>query len=364
MATEFGTSLSNVHKTIKALEVDGVVVRFRRSGTFVADPAAAEARPPAPRRTGGTGAVVRAKVIHLVKPDIAGDVAQRYADALTMPILQLEEALNIAGYRVDHVPVSLAPSPTEIGQVVRKLAGENAHGLALLATLGVTPDQRCEPREDPSLLLPYVDALRPFPGQICWFNWSGMSLTRWPFDAVSFMPFQEGCVAGRYLAENGVRRAIWIGVEIAGWSRMRYDGLCAAMGGAAAGPIPVEAHWYLPHKRHARKPMIDLLHHILADVAKRGDRPTIVPCGDMLAATLIEIAAEYGMQCPRDFCVVSFDNVDPTCGLNLTTVAPPVTKIGPVMAQVLTGQIARPAGGPLAINLPSCMVERATFTVL
>jgi|GEM_PF-4266021 len=355
LATQFKTSRSNVHKAIKQLEEDGLVQRYRRRGTFVKR----QKQISQPSRR--VEKVRRSGVVHLVRRDMSGISEQQSAAELSMYAYQFEETLNAAGLRVVHLPISPVPTVEELGEIAYRAAAEGSEGLAILANLAATPGHSSDLADDASLLLPYVEKLRAFPGRICWLNWAGLPLTRWPFDSVSFMPFQEGLIAGEYLVENQVRRVVWWGVETAGWSRMRYDGLRTALSDTAAAPIRLDEHWSPPSRMPAVQAKLELFGPVLDDVSQRGDRPTLVVCGDVFASMLLDVARDRGMACPRDFCVISFDNANPTCGHNLTTIAPPVTKVGGAMAEIFTGQIERRGGGPITIGLPSFVVERSTF---
>lgn len=344
LAAHFSTSRSNVNKAMKELESRGVISRHRRRGTFV-------------RR-------VHHAAIHHARQDVQSRVRQIHVVAPLQgaadmhwnsgALSQFETLVNKAGHKVVHESLPDLPAPDQLADLVGRIAQTPSAGIVILNRL-VGGKERLNHE---SALIPFVQAMLPFHGRICFFNRAGASLESWPFDAVSLAPMDEGVSVGRYLVQNGVRRAVCVGNSIQPWSRLRVAGVQAAVN-AATDSIDLRTRWVADDTNTPDA----LYESLLGEIADDSDRPTLVMPNDQYAARLLELAETHDVACPRDFCLISFDNDDRYRRFNITSVAPPAGRVGEVIGQVMCDQISRPAGAAVNLKLKSIIVERSTFTL-
>lgn len=343
LAKQFATSRTNVNQAIKALEREGVVRRYRRRGTFVAESPAGNADQALRRHKPRQGDV------HVLAPHSAGSAVVHWNHAA---VNQLESALNAAGLQVSHRSLPVHPPVAEFQQMVRSLAEESSQALVILSDL---PPEGLPAAEEDKALLPYVQALLHYPGRVCWLNRAGTSLAAWPHDAVSLSPLSEGVAVGQYLKQQNVSRVICIGVLARRWSTMRVAGVEMALE-EAAKPIEHNTVWC-----ENALSADEMFSQLLCDVVDRGDRPTIVVSNDQVAAKLLRLAHDRGVRCPDTFSVISFDNDDRYLNYNITTVAPPASHLGETIGRLVIDQVRQPGNTAIKLELKSVIVERSTF---
>jgi LacI family transcriptional regulator len=107
----------------------------------------------------------------------------------------------------------------------------------------------------------------------------------------------------------------------------------------------------------------DTVREVALPLLRRPDRPTAVfAANDISAIAVIEVAAELGLDVPRDLSVVGFDDirfarfVDPP----LTTIAQPMRDIGEASVRLLLDILHGRITTPQSITLPHTLIIRST----
>ena len=87
---------------------------------------------------------------------------------------------------------------------------------------------------------------------------------------------------------------------------------------------------------------------------------------DMMASGVYERASERGLEIGRDISLFGFDNRDISLGYRpaLSTVEPPLNKIGRRCAEIIFAQINRRRTGKKRVYLPCAILERKSVAVL
>ncbi len=308
LAREFQTNRMNAHLAIKELESAGIVTRKKRGGTVV-------------RR-----AVSRAEAMDLVSRAsrlacvfcFRGEISARHWNEDTLTVM--EQTLKQKGFSLIRVELTSPPRRRTLAHAIRENSQRNVRALTIL------PDHtRTE-----IFIRENVDLLGGFPGAVYLLNRGGLPGHGWPFHSVSIDPFSEGMMVGKRLRYLGLRHVVFLsrnGDKQAFWSLQREQGL--AMG------LHVPTNTTRPARRGS------LTHSSSYDDLCRRIRATrrplvVVAANDTCAAGFIDFAAKSGMVPPRDFSLISFDN-DPACArYDLTSVAPPLDRIGAIFGRLIT----------------------------
>lgn len=165
-------------------------------------------------------------------------------------------------------------------------------------------------------------------------------------DVVSVDDVLGGRLGTRHLLDAGHRRIAFLSnpeLEDAS-DRARWDGYCAALADAGAGPR-IRVSWSPPDDR-AR---IDGVERPLVELFTGPERVTAVfSSNDVGAIALQEFADRVELHVPRDLSIVGFDDV-PMAGLAriaLTTVAQPRDELARLGISTMADRIERRLKGP------------------
>jgi LacI family transcriptional regulator len=93
------------------------------------------------------------------------------------------------------------------------------------------------------------------------------------------------------------------------------------------------------------------------------DRPTAVfAANDLSAIAIIEIAAELGLEVPRDLSVIGFDDIPEASRSTppLTTVRQPMQRLGAAAVDLVVGLLNGETPERTHLRLPTRLVRRAT----
>lgn len=87
---------------------------------------------------------------------------------------------------------------------------------------------------------------------------------------------------------------------------------------------------------------------------------------DMIAIEVMKIAAEWGLQCPRDYSIIGFDDLS-ICEFmqpQITTVSVPKIEMGMRAVQLMLRKINEPKALPELVHLSTYLVKRASVKTL
>ncbi|WP_106816485.1 LacI family DNA-binding transcriptional regulator [Microbacterium timonense] len=99
------------------------------------------------------------------------------------------------------------------------------------------------------------------------------------------------------------------------------------------------------------------------EMLRRGDRPTaIFAANDISAMEIVKVAAELGIDVPRDLSVIGFDDIPEASKTTpaLTTVRQPMQTLGAEAARLLLTLMDGHAPAATRVTLPTRLVPRAT----
>lgn len=163
-------------------------------------------------------------------------------------------------------------------------------------------------------------------------------------------------LATEHLLELGHRRIGMItgraGLESA---RLREQGFRDAH--AAAG-IPLDETMFADGEYDPATAR-EAAHELLA----RADRPTAVfAASDLTALATMEVAADLGLDVPRDLSIVGFDNIPDSamCTPRLTTVEQPIREMGRLALELLVRQIREETLDEHHVRLPTRLLVRGS----
>jgi LacI family transcriptional regulator len=107
----------------------------------------------------------------------------------------------------------------------------------------------------------------------------------------------------------------------------------------------------------------DTVREVAHPLLSRPDRPTAVfAANDISAIAVMEVAAELGLDVPRDLSVIGFDDVPEASQASppLTTVRQPMQSLGAAAADLLIALMGGESPERIHLRLPTRLVRRAT----
>lgn len=305
LGKRFKTSRLNAHYAVKSLEEAGLVIRNKRGGTTLA-------AKPSSYKTGQLKALVSGKVcvLNQQEPELSGI---HWNERILHP---LESALREKGLELTYRNIRAISKPKEYAALLANLVSDGCKAIILIA------DGSGEGAafKRPELLSELHDQVYVFdPGQSAWLDF--------PYNCVTINLFGEGVMAAeRLVARHGLKRIAMIsekGAERA-WLKQRTAGVSCAMKrllGRAAGLESVKAEG----------PIVELLRRL-----EKENETGIVAANDKVAANLADAASEAGIKIGEGgLKIASFDDDARFLDRGLTTVAPPLDKIGARLAGMI-----------------------------
>lgn len=299
LAKRFSTNRMNAHHAVKALEGEGVVERRKRRGTRIRPDLPPESLP-----------AIRDEMVDHVRVFIHPAVPGGFRHWNDTALNEFERVLNADGLKVRYAaPPTLAE---ELEAVTEELSVVGARGLVFFAR-----------ERDLNLLLKRKDLLAGYRDRVFIVNPGVYPTDRVPFHSLSFDTFGEGMLVGAHLKERRIPQASFVKTGDSFWLNQRLDGVRCALAGSSVEFSVIEAG------REALIPLIE--ERVGASRAK----PAFITPTDKMATGLIDELSERGINVIADFHVVSFNNDPQFRHYNLTSVAPPVERIGSAAARLI-----------------------------
>jgi DNA-binding LacI/PurR family transcriptional regulator len=333
LAKSFNTNRMNAHLAVKELEKSGIVKRNKRQGTTVT------------------------KTISDVDIDNLKTTASNIVNIMASPadkrfnihwnestLLDFETIVNQKGYRVYFQ--ELPHNEKVLNECMDELSKKNSKALVILPDHGGT-----------QIILDNLECFEKYRGDIIMLDRGGIPLRAFPYHTVGFNSYEEGVVAGKYLAGKGYTNIAYFGNKVGNkvgnklpfWVKHRYEGLKFGLKGLC---IP-ECH-ILDNRDSIGKAVFER-------ITMSPEQLVIVGCNDSAATMALEYARKHGLNAPGDFHIMGFDNVLDLRSNNLTTVAIPIDKIGFAIANMIVAQLPwKKEDVILNIKLRSRIIERDT----
>ncbi len=329
LAEMFRANRMDARFAVRILEQKGVVRRKKRQGT---------------------------RLSRIPSPSLARDLTSalcREAHVIATPgndpihwshltLQEMERTLKEDGYAMVLEGLPAGADRAGLEEMLERIAAKGAAALVLMPTL-----------EETRLYLANLDLLYQYHSNIYVFDYGGTPPEKWPFHVLSLHPFGEGAQVAQYLYDSGFRRIAFLpqeGMARVYWTQQRELGLCYGLLRASNGSLRPES-WRLPSNGD----------EVCRRLAKARGRYAVVAANDQHAAWLLDRARRAGLEAPRDFSLVSFDNDPRFRSCNLTTVAPPLARIGRMIAQLVSGKLLpKEDGNRLCVSVKSEIIERGT----
>lgn len=338
LAATLGLSRSTLRSVLEIFEEEGALVRRPQSGTFLS-------AVPMPSGKGALAAIIA--------PLTGYSDLQRAHEPFWIHrvVSAFERAAAVTGLRVlvmDQFP--RRDDPCSVIDLIREAADAGAKAVVLFHALGT--------RHKLTHALAVAHDLGIHPVMVSSRSFSGLG------SEVYFDSSWGAYIATRSLLTRGHTRIGFIGSTLTEeWVRDRMNGYQNALAASDISPL---TEWL-----QVRSEALDVDETADARAAFKNwlalpklIRPTaIFAASDRLALAYIDAAKEKGLETPRDYSIVGFDN-DPRALLaGLTTVERPTDALGEAVAKVTLERLnASPEGGEaVAMRLRPILIERSSI---
>jgi DNA-binding LacI/PurR family transcriptional regulator len=306
MQSQFGTTPSTVNRALITLEQEGLIVRERRRGVFVAEQHS-RAKQHAIGLTGFDTKVLQSSYwVHLL------------------------EGIQEAVHGADMETVLLKPRST---RGLDRIDALLVHGR----------DEEAMPCIAP--LMPRVSLME---------NWPGCS-------SVLSDDFEGTRLATQHLLELGHRKIACLHYLNAPVNQQRLAGYRYAMQNAG---IAVNDKWIRDLETTDLSSLREIGRHCMVDwlASDWGEQGcTAILCqNDVVAVGVIQALREFGLDVPRDVSVIGYDGTEEGeyCTPHLTSVQIPLQQIGKTAVELLLSHLHQKPDFPISITLPVRLIIR------
>jgi GntR family transcriptional regulator, arabinose operon transcriptional repressor len=305
LAKEYQISLWSVHNAMNDLEDNDFIERRRAVGTFVKSNISMEKV----RRHKKSDS----REIHIiVSPDFF--FTKLGNDSI---LTSLESSLEAEKYDITYIDMP------NVRSKLKKLLSQLQNGS--IRALVIIPEYT-----EWKFMYDNIDLLPSCAGDIFYFNRGLGESTIFPMNCICVNPLQDSRTAASYLLEKGFRDINYIGVQSEGshnWLSERLKGFRNIISNKSP---EFSSREFILESFGERK-----FKSVCDHIATSESHPAFICCTDMIAGYVIDSASEHGYKPSKDYSIMGFDN-HPRCRKhNLTTVAPPLEEVGPVVAKAI-----------------------------
>lgn len=333
LAKDFSTNRSAVHRAIKRLENEGIVTRNKSQGTFVSL-----------NLTKADGYQLKCEMSPQIY--IVADVNKSRSihwDSSTLD--DLERRLIQGNRKV--IYKKLPETRNAFQEIMAEICESGAKAIVFL------PDQL-----DTDFLLKNKDIFSNYDGDIYMLSRGGRSTEDYPCHVLSVNPEEEGFMAGTYLVNKGFENIYFLQAKRHPhnkyWVKSRREGAKNGVLSASDGKIEMMELW--------SEKSDDEIFTIACDAIRNSQsKCAFIALNDEAAVKFIEYAKNDNLKPGKDYAVISFNNDPIWRNYNLTTVAPPIERVGETLAKmILENEWSKAKGVQLIIKLKSSIIERTT----
>ncbi|OGV51672.1 MAG: hypothetical protein A2017_10110 [Lentisphaerae bacterium GWF2_44_16] len=333
LAEKFNTSRMSAHYAIKLLEEKGLVKSNKKGGRFLLK-----------KPDTGCARELEGKFSRRVNVIASPKKSRNIFHWNETTLYEMEKHFAENGFSMSQSELPLNAGTKELEKLLEKISKGGSAALVLI------PEQ-----EEMNLYFENIELLYRYQWNIYVFNRSGAVFSGFPFHMLSLDPFSEGIMAVEYLYGKGFRKIIsWKTdtMDTSSWVSERLRGLQAGLCRASKSSLE-------PEIMNIHEPKN--LELICKKIKSSRIYPAFAALNDAYAASLIDCAGKYNLRAPDDFSVISFDNNPEFRTYNLTTVAPPLEKLGKSFVQfVCLNSFPKEEGNILNIKISSGIIERET----
>lgn len=332
LARQFKTNRMNAHRAVRMLEKERIVQRNKGQGTFV-------------KKNVGSDSLQKLKNLSTTRVHVIASLSKtRNIHWNEDSLRELEGILNSNGYEVYHKELPAKLTREYFKKVFSEIKDVGSCALVIFPEKG-----------ESSFLKDNMDIIFDYSGEIFLFDRGAVLLDRWPFHSIRLDPFGEGVMVSRYLYEHGHRDIVFLKLDDKNkmyWAEERGEGLKFGLKLVSQGKIKPDI-WNFSIESIYQK--------ACQKINKSKEKLTIVILNDGHAVDLIEYAKKNSLEVPKDFSLISFDNNSIFRKYNLTTVAPPLEKIGKMFGELICNkQSLKSDGNKISIKVSSKIIERNT----
>lgn len=325
LAKRFQSNRMNAQLAVRDLERRGFVTRQRRKGTFVNSNLSKEKITQCLART--------KKNIHVLL--FAGKTNTLHWDKTTFNVM--ESSLNEKGYTIIYKEIDRKNLKKDLEIFLKELREEGCAGLV------VFPYAYEELFSEKESFLEILDIpVYLFDKTNLYWNHPSLTCHR-----ISLDPFYEGVMLGRSLAGERMERIIYFENVDSHFAELRKDGLRAG--------LKRESSW------KGELIVLKDVKLLLEEIENGVEPPVVVFPNDARAVMVIDLLEKEGLKYPRDYYVIGFDNNPAYRSYNLTTVAPPLEKIGELFSKLILDKTWVTDDNLVTIRVSSSIIERKSF---
>lgn len=341
LAAKFNTNRMNAHRAVKQLEMNGIVERRKRRGTFVKDgtPDASILK----LRNNLTNVVQ--VFMSMQKEEMPRNselkLYSSYYHWGEETFSELENCLNSSGYKIQYadIPKSRSTLKEHFDQI---------------QAIGAKSVVFFPKRPDLPFLIDNVDLFFDHQSEIFLVNRGTNPPDELPCHVLTLDPFSEGVMAARYMWQKYKCPILFIAntVEenLAYWAKRRLAGVRAYLKtvGCADFTFKGNEHFVIQQECYEF-------------LRSRNEKVGIIALTDQTSSYYIDYFSENGMKAIDDYYLIAFDNDPRLRDYNLTTIAPPVKNLGNLLgSMIIKDTLHLNDGLTLSLRLQSRIIERNT----
>jgi DNA-binding LacI/PurR family transcriptional regulator len=326
----FNTNRMNAHLAIKKLEHFGIIRRNKRQGTFVH-------KIPSPITTGELKSINirRVCVLNHNSPQIS-------KIHWNERIISAFEG-NIRKSKIEMVfkDISHVNSQEEFYDFIKNIVEEGYNSLIIVSDYFID-----------NIISEHPEVLFQFHNNVFIFDRGTNSWHDWPYNVASVNLFREGVIAAEYLLQKGYKKIIYTKWnQNLYWQKERERGLQYGLLRGSEKKNQAEI-FEVPEKQEGK---------VLDRIKNCNEKCAIVAANDEIAARILSAAKQQNLEPGIDFGLMGFDDNADFSEFNLTTISPPLEKIGSKLAELVIKNLNDKKNGEIsAIRIDSELIVRET----
>lgn len=327
LSNMFGTNRMNAHFAVKELERFGVLRRNKGQGTFVN-------KIPSPVMTGELKSINTRRVCILNHNPVSINKIH-WNERVIKPLKNKICENNIETTFED---ISRLTTKDEFCEAIKNIAARGYNSLILV-----------NDNFSDNIIQEYPETVFNFHNNVFVFDRGSSMLHDWPYNVVTVNLFREGVMVAEYLLKQGYENIIYSKTSRDYyWINERARGLQFGLLRESEGRI--------------RADILDIRNETLLDIIGSSSKKyAVVAKNDETAAVIFEQALKRGLKPGKDFGLIGFDDNMIFRDLKLTTVSPPLERIGEKLAELVVSSFNGKENDEIAtIRIDSELVIRKT----
>jgi DNA-binding LacI/PurR family transcriptional regulator/DNA-binding transcriptional regulator YhcF (GntR family) len=324
----FGTNRMNAHLAVKELERFGVLRRNKRQGTFVH-------KIPTSITVGELKSVNTRRVC--VLNHNTPQVSKIHWNERIVNTLKAEKnKIEMVFKDISHLN-----SQKELCDFIKKIAEDGYNSLIIVSDDFID-----------NIVSEHPEVFFKFHNNVFIFDRGTDHWHDWPYNVVSVNLFREGVIAAEYLLQSGYKKIIYAKrSENSYWQNERERGLQFGLLRGSDGKVQADI-FKIADKLEGK---------IFDETEKSNEKCAIVASNDEIASHIFQKGTEQNLKAGIDFGLLGFDDNAKFLEFNLTTISPPLEKIGTKLAELVIKNLNSKKNGEISkICIDSELIIRKT----